>query len=127
MIGSNLAIIVIAVLAVILSVLIPILDSIEKLEKFISLRWSCIVIILLIMVGVIIDFEPLSDETRNIALKGGFIIIGLFVAVRTIEKVLYNGWLKGINIKGTIKKGDLQGSIDLSSEKKQEKQEKQTN
>ena len=72
------------------------------------------------MVGVVIDFEQLSDNTRDIVLCGGLIIVGIYLALRTIEKILYNGWLKGVNLKAEASKGDIKGSITLSNEEKSE-------
>ena len=115
MLDSQLAIIIIGCLALVLALIIPLLNAIDRLSNFISLRWSCIAIILLIMVGVVIDFNHLSDGTRDIALIGGFIVVGAFTVLRTIEKILYNGWLKGVNLKGTIQKGDLIAKGEIST------------
>lgn len=121
--NSVLAIWILAGLVIVLALIIPLLNSIEKLSNFISLRWSCIAIILLIMVGVVIDFAHLSDNTRDITLRGGLIIVGIFLVLRTIEKILYNGWLKGVNLKGTVKKGDLTATAEVSSIEKEDKKE----
>ena len=120
MISSNVAVWIMCAFALILVVILPVLNSIKKLSDFISFRWSCIAIILLIMVGVVIDFEQLSDNTRDIVLCGGLIIVGIYLALRTIEKILYNGWLKGVNLKAEASKGDIKGSITLSNEEKSE-------
>lgn len=113
MANSTLAIYVLAGLVIVLALVIPLLNAIPKLSSFISLRWSCISIILLIMVGVVIDFEPLADSTRDIALRGGIIIVGVYLILRTIEKILYSGWLRGVNLKGTVTKGDTTASIEV--------------
>ena len=68
------------------------------------------------MVGVVIDFEPLADTTRDIALKGGLIIVAAFIILRTVEKILANGWLKGMNIKGTVTKGDIVATVDIKKD-----------
>lgn len=115
MVTATLAVWILVGLAVVLAIVIPVLDSVKPLSSFISLRWTCVAIILLIMVGVIINFNTLSDSTRDIALTGGLIIVGVFIVLRTIEKVLYNGWLRGVNLKAEVSKGDIKGSVDLSS------------
>ena len=115
MITPQMATYVLIVLAVLLAVIIPVLNAIPKLSDFISYRWLCVTIILLLMVGVVINFENLADETRNIVLTGGMIIVGSYLLFRTGEKVLYNGWLKGVNLKAEIKKGDTIIKTDLSS------------
>lgn len=116
MANTTLALSVLAGLALILALIIPLLNAIPKLSSFISLRWSCVSVILLIMVGVVIDFEPLADTTRDIALKGGLIIVAAFIILRTVEKVLANGWLKGMNIKGTVTKGDIVATVDIKKD-----------
>lgn len=114
---ASLAIWILLGMTIVLALVIPLLDSVERLSKFISLRWTCIAIILLIMVGVIIDFDHLADNTRDIVLKGGLIIVGLYLVLRTVEKVLYNGWLKGVNLKGTVTKGDTTASVEIKQDK----------
>ena len=50
------------------------------------------------MVAVVINFKELADETRNIIVSGGLIVVGGFLILKTVEKILYNGWLKGLNL-----------------------------
>lgn len=116
MANTTLALSVLAGLALILALIIPLLNAIPKLSSFISLRWSCVSVILLIMVGVVIDFEPLADTTRDIALKGGLIIVAAFIILRTVEKILANGWLNKVNVKGTIQKGDIVATVDIKKD-----------
>lgn len=112
---------ILCALAFILIILLPMLDAIPKLTKFVSFRWTCVAIILLIMVAVIINFKELADDTRNIVVKGGLIVVGVFLILKTIEKILYNGWLKGVNLKGSVEKGEWKGGFELSSPKKEAK------
>lgn len=91
---------------------VPILD--KKVPKYISYRWCVIVVSLALLIGAVIDFEVLSDDARKIVLVGGLVIAGVYVVLRTIEKVLANGWLKGASIEAT--KGDI--SVKLSSDSK---------
>jgi hypothetical protein len=114
MISANLALWILVGFIVVLAIAIPLLDSVEKFSKFISLRWTCVSVILLIMVGVIINFNHLSDNTRDIVIRGGLIVVGVFLVLRTVEKVLSKGWLRGINVKGTIQKGDLKATAELN-------------
>lgn len=120
----NLALLILSGLAIVLAVVIPLLNAIPKLSSLISMRWTCVAVVLLIMVGVVVDFEPLSDSTRDIALTGGLVIVGVFLALRTAEKVMANGWLKGMNIKGTVAKGDVTATVELKKvEQKEDAQE----
>ena len=120
----NLALLILSGLAIVLAIVIPLLNAIPKLSSLISMRWTCVAVVLLIMVGVVVDFEPLSDSTRDIALTGGLVIVGVFLALRTAEKVMANGWLKGMNIKGTVAKGDVTATVELKKvEQKEDAQE----
>lgn len=124
MITPQMAVYVLLILAFLLAVIIPVLNAIPKLSDFISYRWLCVTIILLLMVGVVIDFENLADGTRDIVLTGGMIIVGAYLLFRTSEKVLYNGWLKGVNLKTEIKKGETIIKTDLSCKNAQESKKK---
>lgn len=120
----NLALLILSGLAIVLAIVIPLLNAIPKLSSLISMRWTCVAVVLLIMVGVVVDFEPLSDSTRDIALTGGFVIVGAYLLFRTVEKILASGWLKGMNIKGTVAKGDVTATVELKKvEQKDEAQD----
>lgn len=121
-----LAIIILCVLVTILIILVPILDAIPALTRFVSFRWVCVSIVLVLMVGVIIDFKELSDSTRDLTITGGMIIVGGFLLLKTVEKILYNGWLKGVNLKGSIEKGDLKGNVEISSDSKKQDETSQS-
>ena len=42
-------------------------------------------------------------------LIGGLVIAGVYVFLRTIEKILANGWLHGASIE--VEKGDIKAKI----------------
>jgi hypothetical protein len=94
-------------------VILPIMN--KKIPQFISYRWSVLVVILALSIGVIIDFEKLSEESRKIVLMGGMIISGGYIFFRTIEKILANGWIKGTRIEA--KKGDIEVKIKQDEKK----------
>lgn len=118
MITPDIAMWILVGLAVLLLIVIPLLDSTEKFSKIISMRWTCTAVILILMVAVIVDFEHLSDETRTLILKGGLIVVGSFILLRSVEKVLLKGYLKNIDFQGTIQKGDVQATVSLTSKDK---------
>ena len=122
-----LAIIILCALVTTLIILVPILDAIPALTRFVSFRWVCVSIVLVLMVGVIIDFKELSDSTRDLTITGGMIIVGGFLLLKTLEKILYNGWLKGVNLKGSIEKGNLKGNVEISSDSKKQDETSQSN
>lgn len=111
MISPFWATIIVIAFILIFGVGVPILE--QKLPKYISYRWCVVVVVLALLIGVIIDFDVLSDEARKIVLIGGLVIAGIFVVLRTFEKAFANGWLKGAQIEA--KKGDI--SIKVSSPK----------
>ena len=111
MISPFWATIIIIAFILLFGVGVPILDKL--VPKYISYRWCVVVVVLALLIGVIIDFDVLSDEARKIVLIGGLVISGIFVVLRTFEKAFANGWLKGAQIEA--KKGDI--SIKVSSPK----------
>ena len=115
MITPDVAMWILVGFAVLLLIVIPLLDSTDKFSKIISMRWTCTAVILILMVAVIVDFEHLSDETRNLILKGGLVVVGAFILLRSIEKVLLKGYLKNIDFQGTIQKGEVQATVSLTS------------
>lgn len=103
------ATVIIIAFIIIFGVGIPVLNI--KASKFVSYRWCVVVVALALLIGATIDFDMLSDESRRIVLLGGIIIAGLYVVLRTIEKILSKGWLKGASFEA--KKGDIE--VKLSS------------
>lgn len=121
----NLALLILSGLAIVLAVVIPLLNAIPKLSSLISMRWTCVAVVLLIMVGVVVDFEPLADSTRDIALTGGFVIVGAYLLFRTVEKIMANGWLSNVNVKGTVSKGDITASVEVKNVDKPKEEKKE--
>lgn len=111
MISPFWATIIIVSFILIFGVGVPILN--RKAPKYISYRWCVIVVVLALLIGVIVDFEVLSNDVRKVVLVGGLVIAGVYVLLRTIEKVLANGWLQGASIEA--RKGDIE--VKLTSEK----------
>lgn len=112
MIVPEYATIIIIAFILIFGVGVPILN--RKAPKYISYRWCVIVVVLALPIGVIIDFEVLSDDARKVVLIGGLVVSGLYVLLRTIEKALANGWLQHTQIEA--KKGDI--SVKISNSEK---------
>lgn len=124
MISPTFATIVIVSFILVFGVVIPIIN--KKAPKYISYRWCVVVVILALLIGAVVDFDVLSDEARNVILMGGLIVSGGYVLLRTLEKVLANGWLKGAKLE--VQKGDLSASLSAeqtgnnSNNKQQEKE-----
>ena len=116
MISPTAATIIVVCFLLVFGVGLPVLNV--KIPKFVSYRWCVIVVVLALLIGAVIDFEVLSDESRQIVLISGMVIGGAYVLLRTIEKVLANGWLHGASIEA--KKGDI--SVKLTSTSQEDDQ-----
>lgn len=100
-------------------ILVPVLNI--KAPKVISYRWCVVVVALSLLIGAVVDFRELSDEARRVILVGGLVIAGAYVVLRTIEKALANGWLRGARIEAS--KGDLRVSLKSDDDKQQTERE----
>lgn len=125
MLSPNVATIIIVSFLVVFGIVMPILN--RKLPKFISYRWSVIVVILALLIGAVLDFDALSENVRYALIVGSLVIAGGYILLRTVEKALANGWLRGAEIeaeKGDIKlKGRLGGKPE-SQDNNNNKEEK---
>ena len=113
MISPNLATIVILCVSVLLLFVIPILDGSKRFGKYISLRYTLVVIVLSMMLGCILDFSHLAETSRNIVLYGGIALAGIFIIVRSLEKCK----LGGKTIEVTARKGDAEITTTITGEK----------
>lgn len=114
MLSPNIATIIIVSFLVVFGIIMPILN--RKLPKFISYRWSVIVVILALLIGAVLDFGALSDNVRYALIVGALVIAGGYILLRTIEKALANGWLRGMRLD--VRKGDASASISADKEDK---------
>ena len=96
-------------------ILVPVLNI--RFPKFISYRWCVVVVALALLIGAVVDFRSLSDDARRVILVGGLLIVGSYVVMRTVEKALANGWLRGAHIEA--RKGDLRVSVQSEDDKRQ--------
>lgn len=117
MISPLSATIIIVSFIVIFGIGVPILN--RKAPKYVSYRWCVIVVLLALLIGVIVDFDVLSDEARKIVLIGGIVTAGVYVLLRTVEKILANGWLRGATIEA--KKGDIEVKLHSNNDEKDKK------
>lgn len=113
MLEPNLATAILLALCILLLIIIPILDGSKKFSKYISLRYTLVAITLIMSLGCVLDFSHLAESSRNIVLYGGLILVGLFVIVRSIEKMK----LGGKSIEFSIEKGDAKAKATITGEK----------
>ena len=109
MLTPGIAAIILIAVCILLLIVIPILDGSRRFSKFISLRYTLVAVALIMALGCVLDFSHLTESSRNIVLMGGVILVGLFVAVRSLEKLK----LGGKKIEFLIKKGDAKVSATL--------------
>ena len=96
MISPSFATIVIVSFLVVFGIVMPILN--RKFPKFISYRWSVIVVVLALLLGSVLDFDALSENVRYALIVGSLVIAGGYILLRTVEKALANGWLRGAQL-----------------------------
>lgn len=117
MITPLLATIAIIASALFLLVIIPLLDGSKKFGKYISLRYTLVVVALTCVLGCILDFAHLEESSRNIVLCGGLVLTGLFVVVRSLEKCKLGAKLTNKKIELEVSKGDASIKTKIESEK----------
>lgn len=116
MIAPLLATIAIIASALFLLVIIPLLDGSHRFGKYISLRYTLVVVALTMALGCILDFSHLVESSRNIVLAGGFALAGLFVVVRSLEKCKLGAKLMNRKIELEVAKGDASIKTKIESE-----------
>jgi len=112
MLTPELAAIILLVVSALLLIVIPMLDGSKRFSRFISLRYTLVAVSLIMALGCVLDFSHLAESSRNIVLMGGLILVGVFVAVRSLEKMK----LGGKTIEVSVQKGDTKASATLHGE-----------
>lgn len=120
------ATVVIAVAVLLTIVIIPILDGTPKFQKYISLRYTLVAISLIMALGCILDFSHLAESSRNIVLMGAMVLVGIFVIVRSLEKIKLGNKVidvcvekDGIKAKAKIENKDNQANNKQAQESKE--------
>ena len=113
------ATIIICVLGFFLMFVIPVLDASKRFGKFISLRYTLIVITTLMALGCVLDFSHLTEKARVITISGGLALVGIFILVRSLEKIKLGS--RTFEIK--VQKGETTAEAKLGNdiEKKENK------
>ena len=115
MIEPSFATLVMLGIGLLLLFIIPLLDGSKRFGKYISLRYTLIVITTIMALGCVLDFSHLTESSRNIALSGGLALIGLFVIMRSLEKCK----LGARSFEVEFHKGDAGASAKLHGDKKE--------
>lgn len=111
MIDPYIATAIIVVFLIVFGIFVPILNV--KCSNYVSFRWICMVVVLCLLIGATIDFKELNDEARHIILYAGLIITGVYIILRTVEKMAYAQ--HGIRV--SAKHGDSKVELQVAGEK----------
>lgn len=115
MIEPLFATLIILIMGIILMFIIPFLDGSKRFGKYISLRYTLVVVTTMMALGCILDFSHLTESSRNITITGGLVLVGIFVAVRSLEKLKLGS--KKISVE--VHKGDLSAAASLENKDKE--------
>ena len=119
MIEPNFATGILIIFLIIWGLLFPIIGVIPKVREMISLRYLTLIVWLACMIGVIVNFGALADSVKMAVVIGTGVLSGVFILVRSYEKVSYNH-----NLKASVSKGDAKAEIEIKNvEKKDEKKD----
>lgn len=113
MLTPTVASIALLCICVLLLIVVPIMDGSERFAKYISLRYILVAMSLIMALGCILDFSHLAESSRNIVLTGAVVLVGIFVVVRSLEKVK----LGSKKIEFTAEKGDIKAGVKITGEK----------
>ena len=112
MLTPTIASVALLCVCVLLLVVVPAMDGSKRFSKYISLRYVLVAMSLIMALGCILDFSHLAESSRNIVLTGSVVLVGIFVAVRSLEKVK----LGRKKIELTAEKGSLKAGVTISGE-----------
>lgn len=111
MLTPTVAALILVAVTLLLLILIPVLDGSEKFHQYISLRYTLVAVSLIMALGCVLDFSHLNESSRNIVLTCGLVLVGLFVVVRSLEKMKLGN--KVINL--SAEKGDIKVTANLQN------------
>lgn len=113
MLEPNSATAILLIACTLLLVVVPIMDGSKRFGKYVSLRYTLVAVALIMSLGCILDFSHLSDHSRDIVLLGGLILVGVFIILRSCEKMK----LGGKTIELSAGKGDAKITATITGEK----------
>lgn len=104
---------------VVFGLIVPIIGTIPKVKEIISLRYITLIVWLACMIGVIVNFSSLSDSVKLAVVVSTAIMSGLFILVRSYEKVSYNH-----DLKASVSKGDAKAELEIKNAECKEDKDK---
>lgn len=110
MIDSYHATTIIILFLLVFGLVCPIIGVIPKIREIISLRYLTLVVWLACMLGVIVNFGELPESIKLAVVISTAIMSGLFILVRSYEKVSYNH-----DLKASVSKGDAKAELEIKN------------
>lgn len=69
------------------------------------------VALMAVMLGCVLDFSHLSDETRLYTIIAITVICGIYIVIRSAEKAMAKGWSFGLK-RLRVEKGELKAELE---------------
>ena len=103
---------------VIWAIIIPVCGVIPKVKEIISYRYLIVTVFLACTIGVIVNFGDLDASVKMAVIVSTAILSGLYVVLRSLEKLAFNGLFSSHDLKASVSKGDIEAKIELKSGEK---------
>lgn len=104
---------------VIWAIIIPVCGVIPKVKEIISYRYLVVTVFLACTIGVIVNFGELDTGVKMSVIVGTAILSGLYIVLRSIEKLAFNGLFSSHDLKASVSKGDIEAKIELKNGEKE--------
>ena len=104
---------------VIWAIIIPVCGVIPKVKEIISYRYLVVTVFLACTIGVIVNFGELDTGVKMAVIVGTAILSGLYIVLRSIEKLAFNGLFSSHDLKASVSKGDIEAKIELKNGEKE--------
>ena len=109
---------------VIWAIIIPVCGVIPKVKEIISYRYLVVTVFLACTIGVIVNFGELDTGVKMAVIVGTAILSGLYIVLRSIEKLAFNGLFSSHDLKASVSKGDIEAKIELKNGEKENGKER---
>lgn len=100
---------------VIWAIIIPVCGVIPKAKEIISYRYLVVTVFLACTIGVIVNFGELDTGVKMAVIVGTAILSGLYIVLRSVEKLAFNGLFSSHDLKASVSKGDIEAKIELKN------------
>lgn len=115
---------IIVAFLVIWAIVIPVCGVIPKVKEIISYRYLVVTVFLACTIGVIVNFGELDASVKMAVIVSTAILSGLYVVLRSLEKLAFNGLFSSHDLKASVSKGDIEAKIELKNGEKENGKER---